>query len=39
MEALKEILKGLNRENLMKVLVVAERLLRMQEAEKNKKKE
>ena len=38
MEALKEILKGLNRENLLKVLVVAERLLRMQETRENKKK-
>lgn len=37
MEALKEILKELNRENLLKVLVVAERLLRMQETEKDKK--
>ena len=38
METLKEILKELNRENLLKVLVVAERLLRMQEASEDKKK-
>lgn len=38
METLKEILKELNRENLLKVLVVAERLLRMQEAREDKKK-
>lgn len=37
MEALKEIVKELNRENLLKVLVVAERLLQKQKEREEKK--